>query len=161
MKQRMRFVSLLAAVLMLAACGAREGDPNGTSTGNTADSTATAAAETDTATATHPASPGGTALVPSVTSGTTVLVMLNDNSIAVREQNIPAGPAVLTVENRGTDVHNLFVEGQGISVAAGDPIAEGKSATMNVTFKPGNYVFYCPIADHRTRGEQVQITIAP
>ena len=79
--------------------------------------------------------------------------------IAVAAQPIPPGPAVLTIENRGTDVHNIYIEGQGISRAAGDSIPEGKSSTVDVLFKPGTYTLYCPILDHRTKGEQATITV--
>ncbi|HYK01685.1 MAG TPA: hypothetical protein VE974_08005 [Thermoanaerobaculia bacterium] len=130
------------------------GTPNPTETSGTAADTTAAA------TGTHPASPGGTALVPDVESGTTVLVMLNENSIAVREQAIPPGPAVLTVQNGGKEVHNLFIEGADLSRAAGDTIAQGGSATVEVNFKPGTYTLYCPIAKHRENGEQVTVTIA-
>lgn len=130
------------------------GTPNPTATAGTAADTTAAA------TGTHPASPGGTALVPDVESGTTVLVMLNENSIAVREQSIPPGPAVLTVQNSGKEVHNLFIEGADLSRAAGDTIAAGGMATVEVNFKPGTYTLYCPIANHRENGEQATVTIA-
>lgn len=157
----------LIAVLLFAVIACRQetaeekkttwlGTPNPTDS-----ATATAGDTAATASATHPASPGGTALVPEVDAGTTILVMLNDNSIAVREQAIPPGPAVLTVENRGTEPHNLFVEGPGVSRAAGSPIAEKGSATVDVTFAAGTYVFYCPLSDHRQNGEEVRVTIAP
>ena len=115
--------------------------------------------ESATDSAAHPASPGGRALVPDVDAGTTVLVMLTEGSIAVREQSIPPGPAILTVENRGKEVHNLFIEGQGISRAAGDTIAEGSSSTVDVEFKPGTYTLYCPVLNHREQGEQTTLTI--
>jgi uncharacterized cupredoxin-like copper-binding protein len=158
----MKHRSLVLAFLLIslvAAC--KQETPESTTTsGGSATGTGTALDTTETASATHPGSPGGTALVPDVAAGTTVLVMLNDNSIAVREQSIPAGPAVLTIENRGSDVHNLFVEGPGLNAAAGDAIPETKSATMEVNFQPGTYTLYCPIGDHRKNGEQVQVTIA-
>jgi uncharacterized cupredoxin-like copper-binding protein len=142
---------LISSLMVFAACKNNE-----TATDTAASDTM---ATTETASATHPGSPGGTALVPEVVAGTTVLVLLQEGSIAVREQTIPPGPAVLTVENRGQEVHNLFIEGQGISRAAGDPIPEGQSATVDVNLQPGTYTLYCPIADHRTKGEQVQLTI--
>lgn len=150
-------VLLIAFVLVLPACR-RETATN--DTGTTPNTTSTSNdISTDTATATHPASPGGTALVPDVNAGTTVLVTIQDGHIAVAAQPIPAGPAILTVENRGTDVHNLYVEGQGISRAAGDSIPAGKSSTVDVLFKPGTYTLYCPILDHRQKGEQATITV--
>ena len=145
--------SLFLAVLLVlsAACRNEHAD--------TADTAGTALDTSATESATHPASPGGEALVPDVVSGTTVLVMISDGSIAVREQAIPPGPAILTVENRGSGVHNLFIEGEGISRAAGDSIAEGASGTVDVNFKAGSYTLYCPVLDHRQKGEQVQVTV--
>lgn len=110
-------------------------------------------------TATHPASPGGTAVVPDVTSGTTVIVIVTEGSVGVREQSIPPGPAVLTVENGGKEMHNLFIEGEGMSRAAGDPIAAGGTQTVEVNLKPGTYTLYCPLLNHRELGEQTQITV--
>ena len=60
------------------------------------------AQQTATDTATHPGSPGGAAVIPSTESGTTVLVTLNDNSIAVADADrIPPGPTVFTITNGG------------------------------------------------------------
>jgi hypothetical protein len=66
---------------------------------------------------------------------------------------------MLTIENRGPGVHNLFIEGEGISRAAGDTIAANGSATIDVSLRPGTYTLYCPLSDHRQKGEQVRITI--
>ena len=149
MKQRSVFILILLAVslVLLAAC--RDEEPEATVTGTT-----------ETASATHPASPGGTAVVPSVDAGTTLVVVLEDGSIGMQEQSIPPGSAVLTVENRGTEVHNLFIEGTEISRAAGDPIPAGDSRNFEVLFRPGRYQLYCPILDHRERGEYKEITVA-
>lgn len=152
MKQPVVFALLLT--LFTAAACSRETPDAGT------DSTGTPGVANDTASATHPASPGGTALVPDVTAGTSVMVLLEDNSLALPGQVIPPGPAVLTVENRGQNVHNLYIEGEGINRAAGDTIVAGGSATVDVLFKPGTYTFYCPVLNHRENGEQATITIA-
>ncbi|HEX2061541.1 MAG TPA: hypothetical protein VHK90_12440 [Thermoanaerobaculia bacterium] len=158
MKQRaLVAVVLFTSIMFLAACREEGKEKDETWMGASTDTSGTAS---ETASATHPGSPGGTAVVPDVDTGTTVLVLMEDNSIAVREQAIPPGPAVLTIENRGSEVHNLFVEGEGISRAADNPVPEGQSATMDVVFRPGTYTLYCPILDHRTKGEEVTITIA-
>ena len=148
MKKSLLFASLLVLSL---ACAKTE---------TATDTAATAGDTAATETATHPASPGGTALVPDVVAGTTVLVMISDGSIAVREQTIPPGPAVLTIENRGTGVHNLHIEGEGISRAAADSIAQGGTGTLDANLKAGTYTLYCPVMDHRDKGEQVSITVA-
>lgn len=157
MKHRSLILTLLLIFLAALACREKPEEKKETWLGTPADTSGTAAATAD---ATHPASPGGTAVVPDVSAGTTVLVVLNDNSIALPGQPIPPGPAVLTIENGGTETHNLYVEGEGINRAAGDNLVPNATTSVDVLFKPGTYVFYCPIADHRQKGEQVQVTIA-
>jgi plastocyanin len=137
----------LASLLIFAAACRQE-----TAATDTTDST-------DTATATHPASPGGAALVPDVAAGTTVMIVVTEGSVAVQGQAIPPGPAVITVQNGGRERHNLTIEGEGISRAAGDIIDAGGTRTVDVMFKPGTYTFYCPVLNHRELGEQTQITI--
>jgi uncharacterized cupredoxin-like copper-binding protein len=155
LRMMQRTIPAILLTLLLAACG-QSRDRETTLTGAAGGGDAT----NDTASATHPGSPGGTALVPEVASGTTVLVVLEDNSLALPGQTIPPGPAVLNIENRGSDIHNLFIEGEGINRAAGDGIDAGKSASVDVMFKPGTYTFYCPFPGHRQNGEQATITIA-
>jgi plastocyanin len=140
----------LASLLMFSAACRSE---------TAATDTAATAETTDTATATHPASPGGTAVVPDVAAGTTVMIVVTEGSVAVQGQAIPPGPAVITVQNGGRERHNLFIEGEGISRAAGDIIDAGGTRTVDVQFRPGTYTFYCPVLNHRDLGEQTQITI--
>lgn len=141
-------ILLFAGLVALAACQGRKEE--------------SAPAEDTTSTlsgAIHPGSPGGTAVVPDVTAGTTILVMLEDRHIAVRKTAIPPGPAVFTVTNGGSELHNLSIEGPGVSTAAGDPIAANGSRSVAVTLQPGTYTLYCPILDHREKGEQATITV--
>lgn len=148
MKKAVSLFALASLVVCFAAC--RDENPQ---------SSVLPPAESATDSATHPASPGGTSLVPDVTSGTTVTVIVTEGSVAVQGQAIPPGPTVLTVRNGGREVHNLTVEGQGISVSAGDNIDAGGTRNVDVTLKPGTYTFYCPVLNHRENGEQTTITI--
>lgn len=107
----------------------------------------------------HPGSPGGTAVVPDVSAGTTVMVLLEDRRIAVRETAIPPGPAVFTVTNGGDQLHNLYIEGPGVQKAAGDPIAENGTRTVSAVLQPGTYTLHCPILDHREKGELTTFTV--
>lgn len=115
----------------------------------------------DTADATSTASPGGSALVPETKAGTTVIVTLNDNSLDVANPDqIPPGPAVFTITNASkTNVHNLFVDGPGVQKAAGNDLSPGQVTNMNIDLKVGKYTLYCPILDHRTKGESIDLII--
>lgn len=152
--------ALLFALAILAACGGQEQTTDTSATMTAPDTAAVTTDTTDTATATHPASPGGTAIIPSVAAGTTIVALIEDGRIVVQTQNIPPGPAVITVTNGSpSTTHNLFVEGQGISRAAGDPIPEKTSRSFEVNLQTGTYTLYCPILDHRGRGEETTMTV--
>lgn len=149
MKKAVSTFALVSLVVCLAAC--RDEKPN--------ESSILPPQESATDTATHPASPGGAAVVPDVDAGATVMIVVTEGSVAVQGQAIPPGPAVITVQNGGKERHNLFIEGEGISRAAGDIIDAGGTRTVDVLFRPGTYTFYCPVLNHRELGEQTTITI--
>jgi plastocyanin len=148
MKKAVSLFALASLVVCFAAC--RDENPQ---------SSVLPPAESATDSATHPGSPGGTAVVPDVAAGTTVTVVVTEGSVAVQGQAIPPGPAVITVQNGGRERHNLFIEGEGISRAAEEIIDAGGTRTVDVVFKPGTYTFYCPVLNHREQGEQTTITI--
>ena len=100
-----------------------------------------------------------TATAPDVEAGMTILVTLNDGHIATQESSIPVGPAVLTVANAGQELHGLHVEGPGVKAALENPLDPNGSGTISVTFQDGEYVLYCPILDHREKGETLTITV--
>jgi hypothetical protein len=155
MKPRSSCTLLFTSLLVLSlACHGNKNEQTASST------TDAPVLVDDISTATAAGSPGGTAIVPSVAAGTTVAVILQDGHIAIKGQTIPPGPAILTVENGGTQVHNLFIEGEGISRAAGDNLAPKETTTVDVVFRPGTYTLYCPVLDHRKKGEEETITIA-
>jgi uncharacterized cupredoxin-like copper-binding protein len=96
---------------------------------------------------------------PDVEAGATVLVTVNDGHIAVPESTIPIGPVVMTVANAGTQLHGLHVEGPGVNAAMENPADANGSGTLSVTFQKGEYTFYCPILDHREKGETLTVTV--
>lgn len=145
-----RLLMPVLLVVLLVACRGREGE--GFLEG---------AEQTATDSATHPASPGGAALVPDVSAGTTVVVTLEDNRIVVvNPDQIPTGPAIFTITNAGAQVHGLFLEGEGMNVAATEgTIAAGGTGSLEVNLKAGTYTLYCPVLDHRQKGEAVTLVI--
>lgn len=146
-------VTTLLTILLLAACKQE-------SAADAENPIAAPVVQSETDSAAHPGSPGGTAIVPDVSAGTTVLVVVTEGSIAAKQQALPPGPTIFTVQNGGTELHNLFIEGQGISRAAGDNLEAGKTTTLDVVLESGTYLLYCPILDHRDKGESTQITVS-
>lgn len=123
-----------------------------------------AAQQSATDTAAHPGSLGGPVPVPLVSAGTTVLVTIEDNLITVANPDqIPPGPAVFTLKNVGSQVHGLFVEGNGISRSPDTPtIPAGGTVDFDVLLKPGTYELYCPVLKHRVlNNETTKLIIKP
>lgn len=97
---------------------------------------------------------------PDTSAGATVLVLLEDNTVGLPTTDIAPGPTIFTVTNSGSEVHDFRIEGGGISVEVEGTIEPGQSKTVNADLRPGSYEAYCPILDHRTRGQRAQFTIA-
>jgi hypothetical protein len=150
----MRGTAVLSLVVILSLAGCRrEANEPGFLEG---------AEQSATDSATHPGSPGGAAVVPSTASGSTVLVALEDNRIIIQDADrIPPGPAVLTVNNAGTQIHNLVIEGEGISRSLDANLAAGGTTSIDVKLQQGTYTLYCPIPNHREKGESVTLVIRP
>ena len=148
---------MLLCVLVASACRTETTEATIATDTTTAvpDTVVTAATADD---PTHPASPGGERIIPEATAGSTVVVMVHDGRIVLPTQAIPPGPAVVTVTNQGASTHDLHIEGPGVAVA-GEPLPPGVSRPINVNFQSGTYTLYCPILDHRQKGEQATLTI--
>jgi plastocyanin len=69
------------------------------------------------------------------------------------------GIVLIEASNTGKATHAIEVEGPDGEKSTG-PIAPGGKSTLKVNLdKPGPYVWYCPIADHRARGMEGHITV--
>jgi uncharacterized cupredoxin-like copper-binding protein len=83
-----------------------------------------------------------------------------DFSISLGSTVLAAGPYRIKVENKGTATHDLAVEQNGTKIAATSSVAPGASTMLVVTLKPGTYVFYCSIGNHRSMGMQVTVHVS-
>ena len=79
--------------------------------------------------------------------------------IEVSEDALSAGSYTIEVVNEGSATHDLVVERDGADVASTDSIGPGSSATLTVDLEPGEYVLYCSIANHRSMGMEVTVTV--
>jgi plastocyanin len=91
-------------------------------------------------------------------------------TIDVRETDFKLDPANVTVDkpgevlfrvsNEGQTPHALEVEGPEGEVETRQ-LAPGDSAELTANLsKPGKYVWYCPVGDHKDRGMEGAITVA-
>ena len=133
------------AALLLSACG-------GSSSGSSAASTFSAPAPSSAAASSS--SGGGSS------QATTITATEAEFSVSIPTKTVAAGPYLVKVDNNGRATHDLVVERDGAKVASTDSIAPGSSASLSVTLKPGDYVFYCSIGNHRAMGMQVTVHVS-
>src|SRR5690606_41015740 len=80
---------------------------------------------------------------------------LDEWSVELSHDTVPAGVVAFEIRNAGTVVHQFEVEGNGEEWATGD-LAPGGDVTMSVSLAPGEYRVYCPIeaggTSHAERG---------
>jgi plastocyanin len=140
--------ALALAVAILTACGSTdkpEGGARASSASSEAGSPSGSAA---------PGSSGST-----VGQNGTLTATEADFSLTLGTKSLAAGPYVVTVENQGQATHTLVVERDGARIAGTSNISPGESASLSVTLKPGTYVFYCSIDNHRAMGMEVTVTV--
>lgn len=111
----------------------------------------------------------------------TVAVVLTENAIEMPD-SITEGDIVFEITNEGEAEHSLAIRfdketglqpqepPEGLPQAqlerepevlanAGPSIPPGASAVMQVALEPGAYVAFCPVEDHKDRGESHQLTV--
>jgi iron uptake system component EfeO len=69
-----------------------------------------------------------------------------------------AGTTTFTLVNDGKFPHALEIEGNGVEEKT-DQIDGGKTTTLTVDLKAGEYEFYCPVSDHRSRGMEGTLVV--
>ena len=97
---------------------------------------------------------GGDGTTGSATPGDAVPVVLSEFAI---DGNLVVPPgAALDVENAGSQVHNLYIEGDGNTA----DLAGGESESLSTAgLDPGDYTVYCAIPGHREAGMETTLSI--
>ena len=91
--------------------------------------------------------------------GETVTATEGEMFIELSEDSFSAGSYTFEVVNEGSGTHDFVVERDGADVAASETIGPGASTTLTVDLEPGEYVFYCSVANHRAMGMEVTVTV--
>jgi plastocyanin len=141
-RRPLRLAAVAAAALALVAAGCGESREQ-------ASSTATTAAPAPT---TAPATPTPQPADLSVTE--------REYSLSPSKLRVPKpGTFKVAIRNTGAIPHALEVEGPRGEVRTG-AIGPGQTAQLQLGLrKPGRYVWYCPIGDHRKRGMRGAVVV--
>jgi hypothetical protein len=105
-----------------------------------------------------PVSPAGAA----TPSPTRVQVVAKEFSFALSRRKVFAGPAIIEIVNDGQDPHDLRVERVGGTRVYRSPLVVPGPASyydLDVTLRPGKYLLWCGIANHRQLGMQALLTV--
>ena len=140
---------LAVALAALTACG-------GGSSGSASSASSTAGSTTA---AQSSAAAGASSAASTVGQDGTLTAKEADFSIDLGTTNLKAGPYLVKVDNTGNATHDLVVEQNGSKIAGTSSISPGDSASLSVTLKPGTYVFYCSIGNHRAMGMETTVTV--
>ena len=93
------------------------------------------------------------------TTAREIVVVEDDYSIALPEQELAPGSYTFTSRNHGEAKHDLVIKGPGAGSARTDVIRPGREGSVPVTLKRGEYVLWCSVRDHRDRGMEKTITV--
>lgn len=138
---------LAAGALAAAGCG---GDDEEEPTGGTATEEPTPSPTEEPAATEEPEDGGGETLTLTADPGGAI-------SWEPAELNASAGEVSIELVNDSSTPHAVEVEGNGVEEES-DTITES-TTTLTVDLEPGEYVFYCPVGNHRQQGMEGQLLV--
>jgi hypothetical protein len=102
-------------------------------------------------------SDGGAALrVP-----TRVQIVSQEFTLTPSRHRLKSGSAIVELYNLGEDEHDLVIARRGTArrIARIQPLRSHTVANTQIVLRPGRYLLWCSLADHRERGMETQITV--
>ena len=116
-------------------------------------------AEAKPETTTEASTTTATTTTTTTNAATSVPVTETEFKIALPKTSLAAGSYSFEVANEGKIEHDLVIEGTGVDEKT-PTIEPGKTATLKVDLKPGNYDVYCSIPGHKQAGMDVKLTVS-
>lgn len=98
---------------------------------------------------------------PAPTGPARISVRAAEFSLILSRPSLPAGEAIVELNNRGEDPHDLDLSPAGSSGVVLDlPEVESLQRTSApVNLEPGTYEFYCSLPNHRGSGMEATLTV--
>jgi plastocyanin len=89
-----------------------------------------------------------------------VQVVAREFSFVLSRQVVRAGAAIIELRNAGEDAHDLRLRRVGGTHVWAWPVtAAGGVVDEQVTLKPGRYLLYCSVANHRALGMSAVLVV--
>lgn len=98
---------------------------------------------------------------PGTPSPARLLVTAREYSLALSRPQIPAGDAIVQLDNRGQDPHDLAIrQGAGpVSALIGQTPSLQVATAPRATLAAGTYTLFCDLPGHATLGMVATLTI--
>jgi uncharacterized cupredoxin-like copper-binding protein len=85
-------------------------------------------------------------------------VVAREWSLVLSRSTLPAGRALVQLQNFGEDAHNLRIESADTELDV--PLAEaGERKTAEGTLPAGDYKVYCALPGHEAQGMRARLTV--
>ena len=135
----------------LAACGGDDGDDDSSAGGGNAP------AQTSEGTGGEATTEGEGAAAVTLRE---TAVESGGLSFSRRTLAAEAGSVTVTLDNPSANQlpHAIEIEGDGVEEES-ETIDPGARTSVTVDLRPGSYVFYCPVGDHRAAGMEGTLTV--
>ena len=89
-----------------------------------------------------------------------VQVVAQEFSYSLSRHRVRNGRVIVELVNRGQDAHDLEMKRIGGTRVIRFPKVEpGHYVDRMLTLRPGTYLLWCPIADHKDRGMQTTLRV--
>ena len=87
-------------------------------------------------------------------------VVAREWSLVLSRTSLPAGPALIELQNQGEDAHNLRIERVDGSADVDVPEAEaGEISSREATLASGDYRLYCALPGHEAAGMRASLSV--
>jgi hypothetical protein len=87
-------------------------------------------------------------------------VVAREFSFVLSRQSIRAGTAIIELRNAGEDAHDLRLRRVGGTRVYAWPVTQPGGVTdEQVTLRPGRYLLYCSVANHRALGMAATLVV--
>ena len=87
-------------------------------------------------------------------------VVAREFSLLLSRTTLPAGAAIVELQNRGEDAHNMRLERVGSAFGLDVPLAEsGEVTRASGTLAAGDYRVFCALEGHEQAGMRARLTV--